>query len=212
MSSVSIPKKSHLETKVLLRSSSFQKLCSIPYSFKIEGELKTNFLISAELLNILILYIFDLPPAIQSYKEHIKTVIKLLKIATRAYVISIYLKFMTTILFNQYIFKLCKQLKGYCEVAAGDYILESSKNVTPTSNVRRGIQQNVPRSQKPNILHLIIRYKTAVLTIMTYTCILYTALQIISLLTALWWSSDIPFGLLFLMLDLSYMGFIMSKV
>ncbi|EAA04230.5 AGAP007711-PA [Anopheles gambiae str. PEST] len=186
MSSVNIPKKSHFEAKVLLRSTSFQKLCSIPYSFKIE--------------------------AIQSYKEHIKTVIKLLKIATRAYVISIYLKCMTTILFNEYIFKLCAQLQGYYPAAGGD-ILEASTTVTPNiANVRHSIKTNITNSQKPTILNLIILYKKAILTILTYTCILYIALQIISLLTVLWWSSNIPFGLVFLMLDLSYMGFIMSKI
>uniref|UniRef100_A0A182PA09 Uncharacterized protein n=1 Tax=Anopheles epiroticus TaxID=199890 RepID=A0A182PA09_9DIPT len=190
MSSVNVPKKSHLETKVLLRSTSFQKLCAIPYNFKIE--------------------------AIQSYKEHIKTVIKLLKIAMRAYVFSIYLKLMTTILFNEYICKLCSQLKvqykRYYD-AAEDGILESSKPAKPTvSNVQHFKEERVLFSQRPNILNLITLYKTAIFIVLTYTCIVYIALQTISLLTALWWSSNIPFGLVFLMLDLSYMGFIMSKV
>lgn len=141
---------------------------------------------------------------------------------------------MTTILFNEYIFKLCAQLQvlwkvliffffsnlnhfhyptqGYYPAAGGD-ILEASTTVTPNiANVRHSIKKNVTNSQKPTILNLIILYKKAILTILTYTCILYIALQIISLLTVLWWSSNIPFGLVFLMLDLSYMGFIMSKV
>uniref|UniRef100_A0A182RB15 Uncharacterized protein n=1 Tax=Anopheles funestus TaxID=62324 RepID=A0A182RB15_ANOFN len=185
MSSVNVPKKGHREAKVLLRSTSFQKLCSIPYSFKIE--------------------------AIQSYKEHIKTVIKLLKIATRVYVISVYFKFITTILLNEFFFKLCNQLKGKY-VTARD-VLESARS-SPFNSRRyeHNDRNDASQSQTPIVPNFISQYKTLVQTILTYTCIVYIALQTVSLLTTLWWSSNIPFGLVFLMLDLSYMGFIMFKI
>uniref|UniRef100_A0A182WIZ0 Uncharacterized protein n=1 Tax=Anopheles minimus TaxID=112268 RepID=A0A182WIZ0_9DIPT len=186
MSSVNVPKRSPREAKVLLRSTSFQKLCSIPYSFKIE--------------------------AIQSYKEHIKTVIKLLKIGTRAYVISVYFKFITTILFNEFFFKLCNQLKGkYITVCD---VLESSRSspINTAYGQQQSQSKDAPQSQRPISPNFILHYKTFVQTILTYTCIAYIVLQTVALLTTLWWCSNIPFGLVFLMLDLSYMGFIMLKI
>ncbi|XP_052898015.1 uncharacterized protein LOC128304819 [Anopheles moucheti] len=183
MSSVNDVKKSPREAKVLLRSTSFQKLCSIPYSFKIE--------------------------AIQSYKEHIKTVIKLLKIATRVYVISVYFKFITTILLNGFFFKLCSQLKGKY-ITARD-VLESARLSSFNSDYQHRKGHDA-QSRRPTVPNFLSHYKTFVQTILTYICIMYLVLQTISLLTTLWWSSNIPFGLVFLMLDLSYMGFIMLKI
>ncbi|XP_053664132.1 uncharacterized protein LOC128713297 [Anopheles marshallii] len=184
MSSVNDLKKSPREAKVLLRSTSFQKLCSIPYSFKIE--------------------------AIQSYKEHIKTVIKLLKIATRVYVISVYFKFITTILLNGFFFKLCNQLKGKY-ITARD-VLESARSSPFNSSYQHSKGHDVSQSRRPTVSNSLLHYKTLVQTILAYICIVYIVLQTISLLTTLWWSSNIPFGLVFLMLDLSYMGFIMLKI
>lgn len=191
MSSVNVPKKARLEPRVLLRSTSFQKLCSIPYSFKLE--------------------------AVQSYKEHLKTVIKLLKIATRAYVISVYFKFITTMFFHEYILTLCSQLKRLRfekddnltsqQHTAGNRTAVSVKNAQKKAASGWDV-----RSKKPVQLDLIVTYKTAVQTMLTYTCILYIGLQTIFLLSILCWSANIPFGLVFLMLDLSYIGFIMSKI
>uniref|UniRef100_A0A182QLP6 Uncharacterized protein n=1 Tax=Anopheles farauti TaxID=69004 RepID=A0A182QLP6_9DIPT len=188
MSSVNVPKKARNEPRALLRSTSFQKLCSIPYSFKIE--------------------------AIQSYKEHLKTVIKLLKIATRAYVISVYFKFITTLFFHEYILTLCSALKGLrsekTDSKTTEYDCSDSAFLkTPKTKATPGWNG---KSEKPVQLDLILTYKTAVQTILTYTCIVYIGLQTIFLLAILCWSSNIPFGLVFLMLDLSYIGFIMSKV
>lgn len=188
MSSVNVPRKARHEPRVLLRSTSFQKLCSIPYSFKIE--------------------------AIRSYKEHLKTVIKLLKIATRAYVISVYFKFATTMFFHEYILTLCSQLKRLRYEKGNNLATESDHaNVTPLKYAQkyRTTGWDVG-SKKPVPLDLIVTYKTAVQTILTYTCVVYIGLQTIFLLAILCSSSTIPFGLVFLVLDLSYIGFIMSKI
>lgn len=188
MSSVNVPKKARTEPRVLLRSTSFQKLCSIPYSFKIE--------------------------AVQSYKEHLKTVIKLLKIATRAYVVSVYFKFITTLFFHEYILTLCNLLKRLRSKKEDNMTTEHDYSTTTFE--KKGEKKATCgwdlKSEKPVPLDLILTYKTAVQTILTYTCIVYIGLQTAFLLAILCWSSNIPFGLIFLILDLSYIGFIMSKV
>uniref|UniRef100_A0A182XZB5 Uncharacterized protein n=1 Tax=Anopheles stephensi TaxID=30069 RepID=A0A182XZB5_ANOST len=185
MSSVNVSKKVPREPKVLLRSTSFQKLCSASYNFKIE--------------------------AIQSYKEHIKTVIKLLKIATRVYVISVYFKFITTVLFNAFFVKLYTQLKK--NYITANEVLESPKSFTAKPNLEHSNKESkAPPSRGPIVSNFISHYKTAVQTILAYTCIGYIALEILSLMTTLWLASNIPFGLVFLMLDLSYIGFIMFKI
>lgn len=184
MSSVTVSKKVPREPKVLLRSTSFQKLCSVSYNFKIE--------------------------AIQSYKEHIKTVIKLLKIATRVYVISVYFKFITTVLFNEFFVKLYTQLKKYY---ISNEVLESPRPFSSKPDVKHSHRENkTSQSRGPIMSNFISHYKTAVQTFLAYTCIGYIALEIISLITTLWLASNIPFGLMFLMLDLSYIGFIMFKI
>lgn len=190
MSSVNVSKKVPREPKVLLRSTSFQKLCSVSYNFKIE--------------------------AIQSYKEHIKTVIKLLKIATRVYVISVYFKFITTVLFNEFFVKLYTQLKKNYIIT--NEVLESPRSFSSKPDVKHSHHQEhhhhhaSPQSRRPMMSNFISHYKNAVQTFLAYTCIGYIALEIISLITTLWLASNIPFGLMFLMLDLSYIGFIMFKI
>lgn len=187
MSSVNVSKKVPREPKLLLRSTSFQKLCSVSYNFKIE--------------------------AIQSYKEHIKTVIKLLKIATRVYVISVYFKFITTVLFNEFFVKLYTQLKKSYIIT--NEVPESPRSFSSNPEVKHTHQQqenNASQSRGPMKPNLISHYKHAVQTFLAYTCIGYIALEIISLITTLWLASNIPFGLMFLMLDLSYIGFIMFKI
>ncbi|XP_050075701.1 uncharacterized protein LOC126563122 [Anopheles maculipalpis] len=176
MSSTNVPKKAPREPKVLLRSTSFQKLCSVSYNFKIE--------------------------AIQSYKEHIKTVIKLLKIATRVYVISVYFKFITTVLFNEFVVKLYTQLKK-------NYTTANEASYPSKLDFEHSAP---PQSRGPIVSNFISHYKTFVQTILAYTCIGYIGLEIISLVTTLWLASNIPLGLVFLMLDLSYIGFIMCKI
>lgn len=179
------------EPKVLLRSTSFQKLCSIPYNFKIE--------------------------AIQSYKEDIKTVIKLLKIATRTYIISIYFKFISVTLFNNYVFALWNLLKKGC---AATLVNNSSAIATKPGDVGvnianlKSIDGVKPRSKHahsitPGILETAIDVSH---TFLVYACIVYLGLQIVWLLNALSCCSNIPFGLRFLMVDLCYMGFIIYKI
>lgn len=185
MSSVNVSKKVPREPKVLLRSTSFQKLCAVSYNFKIE--------------------------AIQSYKEHIKTVIKLLKIATRVFVISVYFKFITTVLFNELFVKLYTQLKNNYTTA--NEVLESRGTFSSKQDVKHSNKENdASQSRWPVIKNVISHYKTAVQTVLAYTLIGYIALEIMSLIAALWLASNIPFGLVFLMLDLSYIGFIMFKI
>ncbi|XP_058124289.1 uncharacterized protein LOC131294806 [Anopheles ziemanni] len=185
MSSNTAPIKIRYEPKVLLRSASFQKLCAIPFNFKIE--------------------------AIRSYKEDIKTVIKLLKIATRTYVISLYLKVASIILFNYNAIALRYRSK----------ITYLTANATQTQNVHAGIAQNRPISER-NLQSRNYKQVTVgglldidivgIQTVLTYSCIAYVGIQMAWLVNVLFSSANIPLGLVFLMLDLGYMGVIIFKI
>lgn len=186
MSSNTSPIKTRYEPKVLLRSASLQKLCAIPFNFKIE--------------------------AIRSYKEDIKTVIKLLKIATRTYVISLYFKVASIILFNCDAIALRNRSK----------ITYSTGNATQTKHVDAGIAQNIPTTTKRNLRSRNYKQITVgrlldidivgIQTVLTYSCIAYVGIQMAWLANALFSSANIPLGLVFLMLDLGYMGMIIFKI
>lgn len=193
MSSTSSPLKTRCEPKVLLRSASFQKLCSIPYNFKIE--------------------------AIRSYKEHIKTVIKLLKVATRSYVISLYFKVVAIILLNYYAFARWNILKiSYLAPTRSDnpsaYATVITTAKAGTSNSTH-IVRRTPQAKhgKPITLgRLLDNPIVGFQTFLTYSCMAYVAIQVAWLVNALSWSANIPLGLVFLMLDLGYMGMIIFKI
>lgn len=185
MSSNTSPIKTRYEPKVLLRSTSLQKLCAIPFNFKIE--------------------------AIRSYKEDIKTVIKLLKIATRTYVISLYFKIASIILFNYNAIALQYRSK----------ITYLTANATQTQNVYAGIAQNIPipernlksRNYKPVTVGRLLDIDiVGIQTVLTYSCIAYVGIQMAWLVNVLVSSANIPLGLVFLMLDLGYMGVIIFKI
>ncbi|XP_052860267.1 uncharacterized protein LOC128267470 [Anopheles cruzii] len=186
MSSISdTPTKVRSQPKMLLRTTSFQKLCSIPYNFKLE--------------------------AIRTYQEHIKTVIKVLKIQARAYIVSIYLKLFSIMLAHDRDVKMQPAPKKEYFKPIGTPSFASRKNCPNDQRTDRSIERlhyDKPYTS-PRLLKL---YLTTVQTCLAYSCILYVGFQIVFLLHILYWSANIPFGLIFLILDLAYMGFILSKI
>ncbi|XP_053672284.1 uncharacterized protein LOC128722634 [Anopheles nili] len=179
-------------SKVLLRSTSFQKLCSIPYSFKIE--------------------------AIRSYKEYFKTIIRLLKAATRACVISIYFKLTTIVYLNATFYKHDGWLK-ICQYSKSNILRFFNIQAQPNGHLNKNTKQHKRHniaSMYSNITDTsvwLIILKPIVQTLLTYVCVGYIGLQIWWILCALsYTSTPFPFGLVFLMMDLSYMGFIISKI
>ncbi|XP_050091606.1 uncharacterized protein LOC126575107 isoform X2 [Anopheles aquasalis] len=170
------------QPKMLLRSTSFQKLCSIPYNFKLE---------------------------VRTYQEHIKTVIRFLKIVTRAYMVSICLRLLSTIITVTKVVKIRNLLMKRRPAP----ITHESKptQMNPSPAVRAKSFSRFPGSRVATSGLLELYLATAQL-ILTYSCILYIGFQISFLFYILWWSSSVPSGLIFLVLGLSYMGFILGKI
>ncbi|XP_050091605.1 uncharacterized protein LOC126575107 isoform X1 [Anopheles aquasalis] len=171
------------QPKMLLRSTSFQKLCSIPYNFKLE--------------------------VVRTYQEHIKTVIRFLKIVTRAYMVSICLRLLSTIITVTKVVKIRNLLMKRRPAP----ITHESKptQMNPSPAVRAKSFSRFPGSRVATSGLLELYLATAQL-ILTYSCILYIGFQISFLFYILWWSSSVPSGLIFLVLGLSYMGFILGKI
>uniref|UniRef100_A0A2M3ZL06 Uncharacterized protein n=1 Tax=Anopheles braziliensis TaxID=58242 RepID=A0A2M3ZL06_9DIPT len=171
------------QPKMLLRSTSFQKLCSIPYNFKLE--------------------------VVRTYQEHIKTVIRFLKIVTRAYIVSICLRLLSTIITVTKVLKIRNLLMKKRPAP----ITQQSKatQVDPFPAVRATSSSRFPASPVATS-GLPELYLAAAQLILTYSCILYIGFQILFLFYILWWSSTVPFGLIFLVLGLTYMGYILGKI
>uniref|UniRef100_A0A2M4AI54 Uncharacterized protein n=1 Tax=Anopheles triannulatus TaxID=58253 RepID=A0A2M4AI54_9DIPT len=182
MSSVMGPstKAQRKQPKMLLRSTSFQKLCSIPCNFKLE--------------------------VVRTYQEHIKTVIKFLKVVARAYMVSICLRLLSTIITATKVRNLLMKRRPVP-------ITHESKasQMNPASAVRVKSFSRLPASRVATS-GLLELYLTTAQLILTYSCIVYIGFQISFLFYILWWSANVPFGLIFLMLGLTYMGFILGKI
>uniref|UniRef100_A0A2M4C0E2 Uncharacterized protein n=1 Tax=Anopheles marajoara TaxID=58244 RepID=A0A2M4C0E2_9DIPT len=172
------------QPKMLLRSTSFQKLCSIPYNFKLE--------------------------VVRTYQEHIKTVIRFLKIVTRAYMVSICLRLLSTIITVTKVVKI-RNLLMKRRPAPNPHELKETQRENPSPTARATSSSRFPRSRVATSGLPELYLATAQL-ILTYSCILYIGFQISFLFYILWWSSTVPFGLIFLVLGLSYMGFILGKI
>ncbi|XP_058066552.1 uncharacterized protein LOC131216154 [Anopheles bellator] len=186
MSSISdTPTKVRSQPKMLLRSTSFQKLCSIPYNFKLE--------------------------AIRTYQEHIKTVIKVLKIQARAHIVSIYLKVFSIMLGHDRDVKMQPAPKQESIKPIGSPSFISGMNCPYDQQRDRSIERL--HCDKPYTSSRLLKlYLTSVQTCLAYSCVLYVGFQIVFLLHILYCSAAIPFGLIFLIVDLAYMGFILSKI
>ncbi|XP_035785126.1 uncharacterized protein LOC118463003 [Anopheles albimanus] len=171
------------QPKMLLRSTSFQKLCSIPYNFKLE--------------------------VVRTYQEHIKTVIRFLKIVTRAYMVSICLRLLSTIIAVTKVVKIRNLLmKRRPEPITHE---PKATQMDPSPAVRSKSFSRFPASRVATSGLPELYLATAQL-MLTYSCILYIGFQISFLFYILWWSSNVPFGLIFLVLGLTYMGFILGKI
>ncbi|XP_049543357.1 uncharacterized protein LOC125955998 [Anopheles darlingi] len=171
------------QPKMLLRSTSFQKLCSIPCNFKLE--------------------------IVRTYQEHIKTVINFLKVVARAYLVSICLRLLSTIIIATKVAKIRNLLMKRRPTTITHESKATQMNPSPT--VRAKSSSHFPGSRVATSGLLELYLATAQL-ILTYSCILYMGFQISFLFYILWWSSNVPFGLIFLVLGLTYMGFILGKI